>query len=220
MRKCPNCLVEVKTNRKTCPLCGQLLTGDGSNLPTHPPYQPQSKHINLFLRITLFITIVAGLVSVLINILTYEGVMWAGYVILGLIYMWIIIKSTILSRRNIAKKLLIQMIALSLIVIGIENLSQTSGWALDYVVPSICGLSVIAIIILIVSKKMRYNDYLLYLITTILISFVPIILYWTDVVGVLWPSVTSATIGVITIVGMVIFADTATKDELKKRFHI
>jgi hypothetical protein len=219
MKKCPKCLVEVKSNRRTCPLCGQMLEGEGSTHPTYPPYQPVIKQVNLMLRIILFITLVAGLTSLLINILTYVDTWWAGYVILGLIYMWIVIKSTILSRRNVAKKLLTQMITLSLIVIAIEKISKTSGWALDYVVPSICGLTTIAIIILIMSKKMRFNDYLLYLITTVLISFVPMILYWSNVVAVLWPSVTAAGISVVTILGMIIFADTATKDELKKRFH-
>lgn len=219
MKKCPKCLVEVKSNRRTCPLCGQMLEGEGTTQPTYPSYQPITKQINLMLRIILFITLVAGLTSLLINVLTYVDTWWAAYVILGLIYMWIVIKSTILSHRNVAKKLLIQMIALSLIVIAVEKISKSSGWALDYVVPSICGLTTIAIIILIMSKKMRYNDYLLYLLTTVLISFVPIILYWSDVVAVLWPSVTAAGISVVTILGMVIFADKATKDELKKRFH-
>ncbi|MFA6627310.1 MAG: DUF6320 domain-containing protein [Bacilli bacterium] len=219
MRKCPKCLVEVKTNRKTCPLCGQMLEGEGSNTPTFPPYQPQSKQINLFLRITFFITVVTGIASIIVNALTYQGVLWAGYIMLGLVYMWIIIKSTIIADRNVAKKLFVQMIALSILVIAVEKLSGSSGWALDYVVPLICEFSIIAIIILIVSKKMRFNDYLLYLLTTILISFVPIILYWTNIVEVLWPSVSSAGIGLVTILGMIIFADTATKDELKKRFH-
>lgn len=219
MKKCPKCLVEVRSNRRTCPLCGHMLEGEGTLQPTYPAYQPIPKQVNLLLRIILFITIVAGLTSALINLLTYTDTWWAGYVILGLIYMWIVIKSTILSRRNVAKKLLIQMLALSLIAIGVEKISKSSGWALDYVVPSICGLTIIAIIILIMSKKMRFNDYLLYLLTTVLISFVPIILYWTDVVVVLWPSVSAAGIAVVTIIGMIIFADTATKDELKKRFH-
>ncbi len=220
MRKCHKCLVEVKSNRKKCPLCGELLEGEGRNTPTYPPYQPLSKHINLFLRITLFITIVTALVTIITNIITYQGTWWAVYVILGLFYSWIVIKSTIMSRRNVAKKLFVQMIAVSIIVIIVEKISKSSGWALDYVVPSLSSLTLIAIIIMIITQQMRFNDYLLYLLTAILISFIPMILYWTHVVAILWPSVTSGIIGIVTIVGMIIFADTATKDELKKRFHI
>lgn len=220
MKNCPKCLVEVKSNRKTCPLCGQLLEGSGNEKPTYPSYQPISKRINLFVRIILFITIVSALVTIIVNILTYEGTWWAVYVILGLFYSWIVIKSTIMSKKNVAKKLFVQMLAVSLIVIVIEKISQTSGWALDYTVPSICSLTLISIITAIIFQQMRYNDYLLYLLTAILISFVPMILYWTHVVDILWPSVTSGILGIVTIIGMIIFADRATEEELKKRFHI
>jgi hypothetical protein len=46
------------------------------------------------------------------------------------------------------------------------------------------------------------------------------ILYWTEVVQVLWPSISAAGVAFLTIAGMIIFADRATKDELMKRFHL
>lgn len=225
MKRCSKCNVNVNSVRKTCPLCGQILTEKKENTVysnLYPRYNVEEKKSNLVLRILLFISIVTILIVVVINLLTYRSSksLWSIYVILGVVYAWILLRYTILSRRNIAGRLLVQMLATSAVVIGIEKVSNSSGWALDYVVPFICIATTQAIVIILISKKMRYNDYLLYLFVAILISFVPMILYWSDVVQVLWPSITAAGLAIITILGMIFFADRATKDELKKRFHL
>jgi hypothetical protein len=214
--KCPKCLVEVKSNRRTCPLCGQMLEGEGSTHPTYPPYQPVIKQVNLMLRIILFITLVAGLTSLLINILTYVDTWWAGYVILGLIYMWIVIKSTILSRRNVAKKLLTQMITLSLIVIAIEKIRKHQDGLL---IMSCIHLRThhIAISLLIMSKKC-VSMITLYLITTVS-SFCSDDSILEQRCCSFWPSVYRCGNFRGHHLGLIIFASTATKDELKKRFH-
>ncbi|HHU56276.1 MAG TPA: hypothetical protein GXZ48_06290 [Acholeplasmataceae bacterium] len=222
MKNCIKCGVKLNTTRKTCPLCGQLLEGqDNENqISLYPKYVNEQKHINLLQRILLYISILAILISVLINFLTYRGVLWSIYVVLGVLYGWILLRLTIMSRTNIAGRLLIQLIATSLVTYGVERVSQSENWALEYVVPFLCIITMIAILIILLIKKMKLTDYIYYLILAVLISWVPMILYWTKVVTVLWPSIAAAGVGVAIILGMIIFADTATKDELKKRFHI
>ena len=133
---------------------------------------------------------------------------------------WILLRSTIMSKKNIAGRLLIQMIAVSLLCIGIEKQSHSSGWALDYVVPFLCIVTILAILIIIFSKQMFYSDYLLYLLLAIIISFVPMILYLFKQINILWPSIAAASVAIMAALGMILFADRATKDELKKRFHL
>ena len=225
MKRCNKCNLNVNSIRKTCPLCGQLLNDNKENsidYYLYPRYTHEEKKANIVLKIVLFFSIVAIFIAVVINILTYKNSrsLWSIYVILGIWYGWILLRFTIMSRRNIAGRLLLQMLATSAVVIGIEKVSHGSGWALEYVIPFICIATTQAIVIILVSKKMRYNDYLLYLFVAILISFVPIILYWSGIVQVLWPSISAAGVALITIMGMLIFADRATKDEFKKRFHL
>lgn len=221
MKNCVKCHVQVKTTRKTCPLCGQILeTITDDDLNIYPHYHSDEKHLNILLRILLFISILSILVTVLINFLTYSGSLWSVYVILGILYGWILLRLTIMSRTNIAGRLLIQMITTSLVTYGIERVSGDDDWALEYVVPFICIVTMISIVMILLIKKMKFNDYLSYLLLSVVISWVPMILYWTRVVKVLWPSITAAAVAVAIVLGMIIFADTATKDELKKRFHI
>ncbi|MFA5542416.1 MAG: DUF6320 domain-containing protein [Bacilli bacterium] len=222
MKKCSKCKVEVNTIRKTCPLCGQFLENPDKEEFTqiYPTYVNEAKKIDLFLRILLFISVTVMATVLLINFLTYDGVSWSLYVVIGVVYAWILWRSTIKSKRNVASRLLVQMIALSLTVYGIEEISNTGNWALDYIIPFICVATTLSIVILIFSKKMLYSDYLFYLLLSIIIGFVPLILYLTQIINVLWPSITAAGVSSITTLGMIIFADRATKDELKRRFHL
>ena len=223
MKTCNKCKVNVNSDRKTCPLCGEILA-EGAEKSTdtslYPKYVHFEEHRSLLLRILLFISILVTFTTVIVNLLTSKTIDWSIYVFLGVCYAWILWRSTIISTRNIAGRLLIQMLAVSTVVISIELVSHTSGWALDYVVPFICIVTTLAIVIIILSKQMRYNDYLLYLLVSILISFVPLILYWFEKIKVMWPSIAAAGVASITTIGMIVFADRATKDELRKRFHI
>ena len=222
MKKCSKCKVNVNSHRKTCPLCGQILDNPNKETQTmlYPPYNSNSKKINLFLRILLFTSIITIVISLLINLLTNPKHLWSIYVIIGVFYGLILIRSTIMSKSNVALRLVIQMITLSIVVVAIEELSDSGSWALDYVIPFICIVTTLSIIIIIISKPMIYSDYLFYLLIAVIIGFVPLILYFTKIVDVLWPSISAAGVSIITIFGMIFFADRATKDELKKRFHL
>lgn len=223
MKQCDKCKVQVKTNRKTCPLCGQILIDNHPNQEIdnlYPAYEYPNPKVNIAVRILLFISIVAIALSVSINILTFVGSYWSIYVILGILYAWILMRTTILSHHNIAFRLLVQLFALSIVTYGIERVSESSGWALEYVVPFLCISTTIAIGLIMVIKPMRYADYISYLFIIILISWIPLIFYFTEIIDILWPSVAAASLSLTTILGMITFADRATKDELKKRFHI
>jgi len=221
MRECEKCHISVATNRKTCPLCGNILVGKSEQgKAIYPPFASAEKQRNIALRILLFLAISSMLISIFVNLLTNPKDRWSVYVVISVIYSWILLRSTIMSKKNIAGRLLIQMIAVSLLCIGIEKQSHSSGWALDYVVPFLCIVTILAILIIIFSKQMFYSDYLLYLLLAIIISFVPMILYLFKQINILWPSIAAASVAIMAALGMILFADRATKDELKKRFHL
>lgn len=219
MKRCMKCDVDINVERKTCPLCGEMLSGEMTLEAAQYPQLQYERHINLAKRILLFLSMASIIITVGINLIT-GGDFWSFYVVLGVLYIWILFRFTIISKRNIARRLFYQMIALSLLLVGIERLSESEGWALNYVVPGLCVLTTLSINIIILSKQMRYYDLMMYLLYTVLISWVPLILYFTSIVDVLWPSITAASISVLTILGIMFFADRATKDEIKKRFHV
>jgi len=221
MKRCNKCNVDVDSVRNSCPLCGQILEKiDDKQITKYPSYLPTEKHLNILLRILLYLSILAIISTVLINFLTYKETLWSIYVVLGVLYLWVLLRSTIMSKGNIAGKLLVQMITVSLVCYGIELISDTSNWALDYVIPFVCIATILAILIISLIKKMKYNDYLTYLLLAVLISWVPLIFYFFDIIKISWPSVAAASLSIAVVLGMIVFADRATKDEIKKRFHV
>lgn len=222
MKHCDKCNVDVSTSRKTCPLCGEILKGDSDNqsLELFPKYQEPIIRINFVLRTLLFLAITSIIASLLVNLIVTPNNWWSIYVVISIMYLWVLLRNTIMARGNIGGKLLLQMIAVSILVIVVEKKSGSSGWALEYVVPFLIIATIFSIIIIILSKQMLYSDYIIYLIIAIIMAFIPIILYWSQVITVFWPSITAAAVALATILGMIIFADRATKDELKKRFHL
>ena len=49
---------------------------------------------------------------------------------------------------------------------------------------------------------------------------IPLILWTFKLVTALWPSLVAACFSLMVFLGMLIFADKATKEEFNKRFHI
>lgn len=224
MKKCLKCNVLHNTTRKSCPLCFEILQDiDGKAYlgPEYPKPTPTPEKYNVLLRIITFLSIVAIFSSVLVNILTYKNSksLWSLIVVLGVLYFWVLLRSTFKAKSNVPMRLVIQMITLSILVVAIDWVSGFSCWSINYVIPFLSMASLLAIISIFISK-MRSGEYLLYLLAAAILGFIPFILWLFDLIQVLWPSLAAASLSFATIIGMIVFADKETKEELKKRFHI
>lgn len=225
MKKCKHCNLFHDTDRKTCPLCFEILEIVDDKEVINPPYPnpktPQPRY-NVFLRIITFITIIGIFSSVLINAITYRKTptLWSVIVVLGLLYLWVLLRSTFRSKSNVPMRLVLQMLTLSILTIGIDLVTGFIRWSLNYVIPFLSMASLLSIISLLIGSSVRFGDYLLYLLAAIILGFIPIIVWLFKQSTVLWPSLAAASLSFVTIIGMIVFADKRTKEELKKRFHI
>lgn len=224
MKHCEKCHVDVSTKRQTCPLCGQFLIDTEAKkeilLSEYPPYKPIVKEYNLLLRIIYFLGITGIILSAVVNWLTYEGVAWAIYVGIGVVYLFVLLKNTIMSKKPIARKLIVQMLVLSILIFGVDYYGGFARWSLDYVIPALSIATTLSIILVVLIKPMRYEDYVIYMFLTVFLGFIPFVFYLFKIVNVLWPSISAAGLSLAVMIGMITFADRKTKNELKKRFHI
>ena len=223
MKKCLKCNLEVNSVRKTCPLCLSILESDEKQYEKHypsPKFLPIKK--NLVLRILAFLSIIGIFASIVINYMTYKkgDNLWSVIVIFNIAYFWLLVKSTFRKEGNIPVRLVIQTIAISLLLIVIDFFGGDKGWAINYAVPFVIMASLLSIVSLSIGSKQRYVNHFPHIITAILLGFIPIILYMFDLVDVPWPSLAAAFLSFVTIIGIVIFGDKDTKEEIKKRFHI
>lgn len=225
MKRCPKCKVFVNTERKTCPLCFAFLQdGDGPDekLTPYPKYKSKIFKYNLFFRSLVFFSIIGIFVSVVVNVLTYRDNPnpWSIIVISGLLYFWILLRSTVRREGNIPRQLMVQSLTLSLLLYIIDLLSGNIGWSLNYVIPFLSMSSLLSIISILLGNTLKFNDYVSALFAAAILGFIPFILWLFQVVEELWPSLAAASLSFSTIIGMFIFAGRNIKEELKKRFHI
>lgn len=224
MKRCPKCNVKVNSVRKTCPLCLSILEtkegGEYKKIYPSPNLTPKKKSV--LLKILSFLSVVGIFTSAVVNYLTYtkEGGLWSIIVAFNIGYFWVLIKSTLTRRGNIAVRLVIQTIAISLTVYIIDLLSGNTGWAINYVIPFTIMAALLSIISITLGSKERYQMYFNQIVTGVILGFIPIIFRFLNIATETWPAISALSLSVATIIGMIIFGDRHTKDEIRKRFHI
>ncbi|MDD3107529.1 MAG: DUF6320 domain-containing protein [Bacilli bacterium] len=225
MKQCPKCNVNIHTNRKTCPLCYEKLVDlDKEKLEytIYPEYRQPKKKTNFFVRSTVFLAITAIIITTLVNAVTYtkESSWWSFYVLVSMLYFLVLIKSSIVSRANPARKIVIQMVTISILVLAVDFIARSTGWSYTYVVPFLSVASSATIAIILLTKSIRYSDYIIYLLSSLFIGLIPFVLWIFKLVKILWPSLAAACFSLVILLAMLFFADREIRDEFKKRFHI
>ncbi len=215
----------------TCPLCYSILkeTDDKSNFQPYPDFEkPQKKKLNNATKVMAFISIILILLCVYINYLTYEAAnksKWSIVVVISLIYLWTLIRNTIISKSNISKKLFNQVLTLSILLIAIDMLAKTKinyMWSISYVVPILISISIITNVTVAASSKKRYQQYVNSLSNSLLLTVIPVILtiVFKNYISTNIPSFVCLFIGIITLISMFLFGNKTTKSEMNKKFHI
>ncbi len=226
MKHCDKCNVDIVTNRKYCPLCHQVLSGeDDPNLvEIYPEYVPLRREMMpITKKILLFLTLVSIIILLAINLLTWHGSFWSLIPIGATVYFWLIVRYGVLSKQNIAFKLAF----LTTVLVAILNLIDQNygavedrGWAIDYVTPFAflaCNLAIFAIIWI---RRINYRDYMIYLISIIVFSLVPIILVLFRVIEIKWPAISAFATAVFILLFIIFFFPKSIKEEIRKRFHL
>lgn len=228
MKWCEHCKVHVDTDRRICPLCFNSLVDENKEeektFNNYPKRITVKKKYNIFYRILIFIFLLAISVSLLVNFLTYDksGKWWSLYVVIGVVYAFILIRNTLYARINMTKKLAIQELFISLLVLGIDVLSGNKGWALSIVIPSVCMATNIAGIIVIICNRKNFGESLMPTFLIMLLGAVPFILQQFDLIKGenLWAPLSSCALSVAILMGFIVFSGKEIIEELRKRLHI
>lgn len=222
MKFCEQCGVSVNNPMERCPLCYTQLTQKDSlpELPSYPDILSQAERYNLVRRILVMASLTVSAVCLTINIFTGHRIWWSLIVIGNILYMWIAISTAVRKRAKLGHNILIQAISLSALMVLIDWFSGHNNWALNYVVPFLLITATLSITVIIILRRMDARSFILYFFLTALIGFLPLLLVAVGQITVLWPALVSALYSGLSLISLFIFADRATKQELKKRFHL
>lgn len=216
---CPDCKVKIEYGLK-CPLCFKNIKGK-SNGKIYPKYKIKKKNKTVH-NIFLFASIAITLLSFLANgyYFTYYKYPWSLFVFLTIIYLWVLVKHTILSRVKGGNKVLMQVFCLSIICVIVDVNTGFHRWSVNYVIPYILLVSTAVIAFIARLIKMLWSEYINFVIASIFLCFIPLILSLLNVATVYLPGILAGTCSVLTFIGLMIFANKRFKNEVIGRFHI
>ena len=152
MKHCEICKVEVDTHSEICPLCyNKLVQVDEKTTPELFELKPQEKTKRkrvVVAKIFLLLSIVAVCACGFVNYVT-KSVPWSLVVLMGVIYLWVLVAHTIMSRSTPFKKIFFHLLSVVLLLLTIKYIFSSNDWFVCYVFPSI-SLAVAAVFSFIV----------------------------------------------------------------------
>ncbi len=103
MQYCNHCQVKIRGNKERCPLCKNMLSADNSNGMRIYPQIPLGYDRHLVMRMLVFMSIVALVVSFTVYMLVPADINLPIFTFLGLLSMWLSIILVLRKRNNITK---------------------------------------------------------------------------------------------------------------------
>ncbi|MEG2457245.1 MAG: DUF6320 domain-containing protein, partial [Clostridia bacterium] len=187
---CKYCNINVETSYPICPICKNKLEGTPLDVSVFPERKPRKLRAPVtFTGIYFFVAVAIIAICVSINIYRPARYIWSLMVAVLLLYIFLLIKHSIMYKGTGGSKIFVQTLTLSGLVIVIQYLFHMKEWAFSYGLPSIvlCSLGINILFVSIFNKKSR--DYVRYMTYTTLIGFIPAIL---ELCGVFEYSILSA----------------------------
>lgn len=221
MNHCPNC--DVQTNDKKCSLCRTVLVEQDNHSKSkkgYPDYDRKEYQTRAFIsKLAVLGGILATIICFAINIIVMPHFLWVFYVAVSIFYLLVSLNHTILSASHLGGKIIAQVISLTILLLVIDVMSGSAQWSVDYVVPFVIIAGILLISMIIVKVRLKWTGYISFLLMMIALGFLPLVLYFTGVASVLWPSVSAAIFAAATFSTMLLFANRSFMTQLGRRFH-
>jgi len=221
MKYCKHCKVYIRGKHDRCILCENILEKEVKieNEDVYPEIPPFYES-HLAIKIMIFITIVALVVSVGINIIFKSDINWLILFMLGVVSIWVGLIIIVQKRYHIPKKILWQVIIISIFAIFWDYATGWIGWSLDYVIPIACVSAMIIMYVTAKIMKLSVRDYITYVLLDGIFGIIPVVFIIFDLVNILYPSIISIGFSIISISAIFIFQGKEIKSEMNKRMHI
>lgn len=222
MKKCSKCNVTVNTEYKTCPLCFNELTevgGEVNELFKHRETEKKHSQKQMLTKIFLFVSIIAIVACTTINLMTKLFPLWSLVVIVGTVYIWVLVAHTIISKRNIFEKLVLQIGTLIGLLFVCQWIADGRLWMVDYVIPSMSIVIMLVLFVLSLSLK-NHQGLVSFFITNIILTVLSGVLLLCKVPSFVLLNVITCILGGVAFVGVLLFSSSALKNEFSKKFHV
>lgn len=220
MQFCEHCKVHIRGNRKYCPLCQNTISGTGSEEEEIFPQVPLNYQYNLAIRVLLFLSICIVVISLAIYAMFPVKVNWPMFILAGILCIWISLAMVIRKRYNIPKTITWQVGVISILAVIWDWRTGWHGWSLDFVFPIACVVAMIVMYITAKIMRLGVRDFIIYIVLDSIFGIIPVVFYLLNLLQIIYPSVISISLSILSLVAVILFEGENIKEELNKRMHL
>lgn len=220
MAKCWKCNVEILDETESCPLCRSILEQTDELENMYPNVRLKMQHFKLVTRIYLFCAILAEAALFAIDLFTDSQIWWSAITGLVFLYIYLILRYTILGKSGYRAKVTVLAALSILITIGIDYFSGYRGWSVDYVLPA--GIVIVDVILVsfMIFNHRNWQSYIMWQILLILCSLIPAALFLLKLEHNACFAFLPLAVSLTIFLGTIIIGDRRARMELVRRFHI
>lgn len=223
MKYCNKCDVIVENETVNCPLCHQKLIkkkGLGKEEKDFPIQNPIKEGVTkLIMRILIFLFFILIGINIVLNMVFSFTFIWAPYLIVLLFYAYLLIQTALKSYKNIGTIVLVNVFMLSILSIILDVFLGVSRWSINYFIPMVILAGIIALVIFVTIKPINFLEYFIYMLMIAVFGASLLIFMGVGLVTIKAPSIITAFISFMVIIGMFMFGDKSAKNEFTRRFH-
>ena len=146
------------------------------------PEKINSKKGDKIIYSLIVASVMIGLILFIINKLTTPQIHWAALANCGIIYTWLTVMYSIKKGTNIAGHVLIQTILVSIVLLYIDKTIGYQGWSVYIGIPITLMVANVTMVILTIISNERYIKYAIYQLMIVIISLMPIILVFMNII--------------------------------------
>lgn len=230
MKTCPHCKVNIGGNLNKCPLCQNLLNGEGER-DHWPKIEIKTRKRHKAFKIVSFSVIAVCIINLALDFLFLDDVAhlsWSPIVVGWLLGLGWLTEFILKKHYNLLKTMFFSMFAIAILCQFTESFIYLA-WDLPvflwitpkYVIPGLISANMIANFVLSFIDKHFTDHSLIYMFLNILVGVVPwIVLLIVQSGHPLLPWSICLVVNILGLAGLVIFRGRIVLSEFKKRFHM
>jgi len=181
---------------------------------------PKLTGIKVF-KIFSFLCAVAMVISVAVNVMFTPQSFWSLVAVGGIASLWVALSMGYYKRHNLLKDTMWLLVLVTCGSMLWDVLTGWKGWSVNYVFPAMGIVAIAAMVVITKIQSHIAREYMIYLLmAAVYSSVIPFILLLVGAVHFVYLSVISTAIGILVVIGLMLFRWREFKEEMAKKFHV
>ncbi len=224
MKYCKYCKIKVDTANDFCPICFnhiEEIDNKYDQLYSQRLKNETSDKLRFFLsKLFLFLSICAITVCFFVNYMVNPQTQWFWIVCFGILYVWVLVAHTIMSRRSFFAKVMLQVVSVIVLLYFTEKVSPDHEWLLQYVYPAISYVVVVVLLMLLGIDRNRANNIFGFSVIIALLGTGSLVMLLLHALSYTLLNFINCILCSLTLLGLLIFGYGAIKQDLSKKLHL